>query len=564
MLFLPNLNSLSNPRRKRWWILALTLALVVGVGGWFGYRGFKKHQVRSLVKQAEQLATEHQLEPAFQKVRAALQLAPNDGRGLRLAARILAQGRRAEAFDYWHRAFAQQKPTTEEVLQVLELALVTRRFDVAESYMNQALRLDPIPLKILRAGALICSARRDTVGAAKFAKAYLARQPDDVELRLLLAQNYLAMRQPEAQAAGKSLLREIAQSKQPGAVRALMMLAAQPDLSPDELQECLQRVSAYPGQGILRELMMADLKLRLDASSRADVIGSVFEKYRHGTPEDILLLGRWLNEKGEFKKVTDMIPLATAMETKDLLLVYGDALASLGNWTQLEAILSRDQLPIEPVLAELFRARIARQLKKDRQAATHWAQVHWLAAQHPQAAWYAAEYAERLGETEEAIKAYRRLTHDENYARPAYLALLRLTEKRGSTTELRELMKELVARFPDDPAPRNDLAYLELLSGENVAAAQAMAKQLYEKHPNMLAYRTTLALAYLRANQATVAQSLFREVPVDQTALMPGWQAVRAAVLGASGQPAEARQLAKLIPQDRLRTEERALIAPWQ
>jgi hypothetical protein len=215
------------------------------------------------------------------------------------------------------------------------------------------------------------------------------------------------------------------------------------------------------------------------------------------------------------------------------------------------------------VLVELYRARVARELKKDRQAATHWAQAHWLAGDNVRALWYLAEYAERLGQSAEAIKAYRRLTRNGEAARPAFLALVRLTERTEGTAVLRSVLQEVATRFPDDPAPRIDLAYLDLLSGVNLAQAKAVAQQLCSQHPEMPAYRTTLALAHLRHNETAAAQALFQDTRVDGSSLLPGWQAVRTAVLGASGNREAARQLARQIAADRLKPEERALVQPW-
>jgi len=45
---------------------------------------------------------------------------------------------------------------------------------------------------------------------------------------------------------------------------------------------------------------------------------------------------------------------------------------------------------------------------------------------------------------------------------------------------------------------------------------------LYEKNPDMLAYRSTLALAYLRHNEINEVQSLCRNLKVDWSSMLPG------------------------------------------
>jgi hypothetical protein len=56
------------------------------------------------------------------------------------------------------------------------------------------------------------------------------------------------------------------------------------------------------------------------------------------------------------------------------------------------------------------------------------------------------------------------------------------------------------------PATENDLAYLNLLLKNEVDASGHIAEKLVREHPQMLAYRTTLALAYLRSNDAAGAK----------------------------------------------------------
>ena len=186
-----------------------------------------------------------------------------------------------------------------------------------------------------------------------------------------------------------------------------------------------------------------------------------------------------------------------------------------------------------------------------------------MASQRPETLLYVAQYAEKVGATEEALKAYRQLSKQPQSAAQAYLALIRLVEQKGDTRALRDLMKELIAAFPNDPAPRNDLAYLELLTKENIASAAEAAKTLVASRPEMLAYRTTLALAYLRMNDPKSAHALFRGVEVDWKTAPPSWRAVYAAVLAANGDIKSARQMVNQLPRQQLRAEERALVEPW-
>ena len=87
-----------------------------------------------------------------------------------------------------------------------------------------------------------------------------------------------------------------------------------------------------------------------------------------------------------------------------------------------------------------------------------------------------------------------------------------------------------------------------------------MAESLFAKLPLMPAFRTTLALAYLRQNQEGKAAELYEKVALNWENSLPGWQAVYVAVLGANGDVDQARNLAPKVPVDRLKPEELLLI----
>ncbi|HVY70756.1 MAG TPA: hypothetical protein VHH73_12570, partial [Verrucomicrobiae bacterium] len=148
-------------------------------------------------------------------------------------------------------------------------------------------------------------------------------------------------------------------------------------------------------------------------------------------------------------------------------------------------------------------------------------------------------------------------------ARAAYAALIRLAEESRNTARLRDLIKEIAARYPEDREPVNDLAYLDLLLQTDLPQATQKARELVEKYPHVLAFRTTLALANLRNKEFTAARLAYSGVEVDWSLALPGWRAVYAAVLGANGLRDEARRVASAIPLDRLKVEERLLVQPF-
>ena len=104
---------------------------------------------------------------------------------------------------------------------------------------------------------------------------------------------------------------------------------------------------------------------------------------------------------------------------------------------------------------------------------------------------------------------------------------------------------------------------MNLLLREHLEASQAVAQKLLEQKPDFLSYRTTAALAYLRLDDVQAARALYEGLSLEWSKVLPGWQAVHVAVRGASGQTHLARVLARQIPLDRLKPEERILVQPY-
>jgi tetratricopeptide (TPR) repeat protein len=351
----------------------------------------------------------------------------------------------------------------------------------------------------------------------------------------------------------------------PESLSALEILARRMPLDAAQADLVAQRIQQHPGAAGPRRFWLGELELRRQPERRERIINEVVAHHRNAPPPEQARAARWLNQQGAAAAVAEVIPLETARTRQDLFLIWADSMALQNNWSELSRVLQDPSIPIDRELATLFRARAARELGDSREADLLWNRALSEAASQPGVLWYMARYAERLGDTPRAAQVYQTLTRTQADPRQAWLSLLRLHEAAGDTPALIGVLTAMATHYPSDEAVRNDLAYLNLLAktGVDAAAADALARAAAE--PRIMAYRVTAALALLRTGQAPEARRLLDESGIpDWTRLQPGWRAVRAAVLGATGDPAAARQAARSIPTSRLKPEERALIAVWQ
>lgn len=558
---LPSLLRESSPRERwRWWA-GVGLVLLAGLlAARPAYQASKRWRARTMAVEAERSIQAERWEEAFRQAQAAYQLVPTEPASVRAVAHLYTRLRQEQAFGFWESLLTLSAATEDDRLNYLELAIDLQRPDLAEPLLQRLLREAPDDLQHLRLASKFYLAQGDDAQALRFVQKAATQQPRDPAVQFALQRLLLRSTKLEERQQAVDKLWTLTEGRQELALDALVLLAGYAALPRHDLEELVTRLERHPLARPEHHILALELQIRLAPASRDSLIGDSVALYRTAPREKQVALGRWLNSQSQFAATVELISPKVASSHQDLFLVRLDALAGLRRWAEVGVALTPDSLPIEPWMRELYRARAAQELGDPSQAEFHWRRVHLDAAREPQALQYIATYADRIGATKEAAKAYRKLTEQRTLARPAYLALVRLAEQDGNTRSLREIMREMTSVFPQDPAPRNDLAYLNLLLGDNLTTARDTAAKLLDETPTQLAYRVTLALAQLRLQQPAEAKKLFEKQTVNWAGVLPGWQAVYSAVLLANGQTNAARAVARMIPAQKLKPEEKALL----
>jgi tetratricopeptide (TPR) repeat protein len=560
-MLLPDLTA--SPRRRRWLVVLAVVALVAALAARPVYRVVKHRRAANLAQQAGQFLGQKQWLDAARTAHAALQLHHEQPLAPLILARSLGALRQDSALAYWKLALARDAAPALR-LEAAQAALQLGRPDVAEPRVAEALARQPDDGAALRLAAVVCDLRGDPAAAARHARSALARLPGDVELELLLCRQLAVSRQPAEIAEAKSRLLNLARSQPALAPAAVSLLLGFSDLTRNELYDAWRLASALPAATPGAALLAAEAHLRIEPPKRHAILQSLVAARAVAPLPARVELARWLLRQREFARALEVLPLDTAVTNEDAFLVFLDAMAALGRWKELADVLARSGLPLDPALVELYRARAARELGQDRIASLHWGVAQSLAAANPALLWHVAQYAERLGEYDEAVKALRKLTGQRAGARPVFEALVRVLQRAGDLPQLRAVLREMTELFPDDPAVRNDDAWFSLLLREDIARARETALALVKQQPQVPAFRITLALAHLRAGDAASALAQLDALPLDWAQVLPAWQAVRVAALGAGGREEEARRLASALDLKRFRPAEQELVWPWR
>jgi len=101
---------------------------------------------------------------------------------------------------------------------------------------------------------------------------------------------------------------------------------------------------------------------------------------------------------------------------------------------------------------------------------------------------------------------------------------------------------------------------LNLLLDTNVDEAWNTAQSLVQANPQMLAYRTTLALGYLRRNDAAGAEGVYEGLQIDWSTASPSAKLIYASVLAANGKRDQAAVFVQTLNRSQVRAEEWALL----
>jgi hypothetical protein len=547
-------------KRRRRWLVIIAVVIVLIIATIAAYSLVKAQRADRFAGEGDRLLAQEKWSEAAVQYRVALELDPSSHRALSGAARLATKTDRPEALELWQKVMTLRQCTTRDREDYADLLIKTNRLNLAEKVLDPLLQNNP-DSRTLQLASRFAKKIGDPGKAIEYARIAVKRAPDDDTARFQLAELLAqSMNAPEQEEARKTLW-EIAAKPTIYKKAAVEALATAPQLTSDERNRLLQELSALSPKTIRDDLLAADLRFQLHPDDAAKIYREEIERWLNGTPPEIVDLARWLNAHQQAELVLATFPIERAFEDNQLLLARLDALASLQRWNDIDDVLSRSEVTLDPSVIESFRARTAQERNATLDAEVHWNHAISLAGTDPYKLKFVANFAEQSRATAAAMKAYEQLARFPDQADFAYRGTQRVSQKSGETTTQRAAMSKIAARAPDDPNAADQLAYLNLLLNEDVDKNFAVAKKLAEQYPNRLAYRVTAALGYLRQHDPASALTQFKgPEPIDWKKTLPSWRAVYAAALLASDRNEEAQEILKTIPRERLNAQERELI----
>ena len=549
-------------KRRRRWIIVVAVIVVLIAGSIVTYHAVKVRRAERFAAAGDELLAKDKWNDAAVQYRVALALNPSNYRALSGAARLATKADRPEALGLWQEVLKLRQSTNRDRQDYADLLIKTNRLSLAEKVIDPLLQKNP-DTRTLHLASRFSNKVGDVVKAIEFARIATKRAPEDdaarFQLAELLAQSMDAREQEEA----RQILWEIANKSTIYKKPAVEALATAPNLKSDERDRLLHDLETLRPKTLRDDLLAADLRFQLHPDDATKIYREEIERWQNGTREEAVDLARWLNAHQQPELVLATFSIERALEDNQLLLARLDALASLQRWNDIDDVLSRTDVTLDPSVIESFRARTAQERNSTLDAEVHWNHAISLAGSDQYKLKFVANFAEQSHATAAALKAYEQLARFPDQADLAYRGTQRVSQKSGEITTQRAAMAKIAQRSPDDPNAADQVAYLNLLLNEDVDKNLAVAKKLTEQYPNRLAYRVTTALGYLRQHDAPSALAQFKgPEAIDWRKTLPSWRAVYAAALLASDRNQEAQEILKTIPRDRLNPQERELIEP--
>jgi tetratricopeptide (TPR) repeat protein len=574
-------------RRKRRRLLVIVLVvLLVLVLGFFTARpardAIKSFQARRHAQKAFADIEQEKWQEARDQAIAAYQLRPNEPEALRAIARFLSRTRQSEALDFWKQLQDRQSLTREDRRDQTAIALAADDLSTADTAVNDLLTRNDSPSEpqdwLL--AAQVSLQRSANEEALNFTQKILDAPDVDERLQLQAAMMTIAIAARETPPASTDhawiRIQKLAEGETKTSLDALVLLAqralgTQRSEDSDQMSDVdlARALESHALATASHKLLALDLQFHTHALDREAIVSRAIDDRKNGDAPSLLALATWLNDKGEYQKTLDAIPLEKALQSRDLFLQRLDALGALGHWEEIRHVLESQRFPLDQTIEHMYLARCYAQLGQATASENNWQRALEAAANEASKLLSLAEYAEKNGKIDIAQTAYDRAAVKAPKLRAAQQGRLRLAQAARDTRRIHGVLADMLAQWPNDELAQNDEAYTRLLlmgkdegggMKDELNAIVDLAERLVTRNPHSMPHHTLLALAYYRAGRYTDALALYEDIQPTRAALTPSALTVYAVVLAANAKIDAAKREADTMPEGKLLPEEQELL----
>ena len=499
------------------WIVLVCAAVLsiaaVGLMAYWTYHKAKLWRAHYLTRAAESLIEQNKMTEAQTKLMAAFNLEPRDLEVVKTMAHYELSLQNIHALSFYHLMLQLPKVTKDDQREAAVGFLTFGDVKSASEVVSALIAQNPEAQDYALEGRVYWQAGKKADAVTVLRQA-TAMEPDNRAIKLLLAQVLAVTAGEDENSEAAELLRALADAQDKEALRALEIMARNPKLDLESRRWTLDKLRHHPLLDDEGRFASWELEKNIGDREPGAVINDAVDFFRSSEPSRKARAARWLYVQGEPERVLELAKPPASSDSQDLFLARMDALASLKRWNDVENEMT-DTAPLPHSMIFLYRARAAQELGQPDISAMNWNRARAAATTENGMLSYLAEYAVKVGAIEEAKKTYAQMARDPEQAQQGYAGLLQVESHSGTNEEILQTLKQMMTDLPTLPEPKNDWAYLSLLMNMNVDEAFQSAQTLVKANPTFLAYRTTLALAYLKKNDPASALKVYDGLQID-------------------------------------------------
>lgn len=311
-------------------------------------------------------------------------------------------------------------------------------------------------------------------------------------------------------------------------------------------------VSQRSDMTVTDELLLAGIQMsRAGSSVEADkILRVVVNRFLRTDPEAV---ARWLDNVGRQDYLEKVVSVEAARKSTVLAGLYLKGLMTSGRYKEAKEWMEKVGSVFDGTRASTTNAVIALKLGDRPSALVNWRNAMHEAGIRNDGNIYLkmAHLAMVSGAADWAVEAMMEASQrpetliSAGIDHSGYIGYL-LREDRLS--EAVELARYWLAREPESPALRNNLLYLQLLSGAAADSALEQTGKLHEVFPGTLGFQTTHALALALSGELEAARETLSGAPLDWSRAGDVDRAIRELVLNGAVNPTS---LARLSPPEK-------------
>lgn len=548
--------------------LGIVLFALMNGRKWHGY--YKTWKSDQLVETSKKLETEEKLEQAIYKAKEAFDRDPENPNAIRSLARYATLMKRNEARYLWNKLRKTDKMSDEDtVWEIRALSSLNEDKTAVDSIERLLQETTPTP-KIIEAADQVMQNLGRKRQLLDLLKSYVEKQPDDTDIKLMLAARQVQIGNEQDKLEGYASLWKLAEDKEKMGLSALEFLDKYKKMTEvAEIEKLISLLQEHPLASQEHKIAALRRLAELNPSQKDAIITKALEDRAKSSREDLIPLARWIvvesQKKPEYAELLlKHLPEEKVLDFKPLLESYLNAVTLLGQHEKLERIIRDPRTRLTNAEKSFYNVHLAFVTSKG------WDEVNSRLVEALAAAQGSArsdmilkiaKYAEDRQHYLVSEQAYRAGTSIRRIERESYDGLLRITYRNGNSIGFMETASETVRRWPDNQFFLERYIYASLLSGVDIEIAMDQAQRLLDERPNDSQRKLIMALAMMRQMDPSSATKYLERINLSE--LSAGQGAVLCGIMHSAGIVQQAYKIAHQIPVDHpmLPEEQRFLTA---